>query len=378
METLNFLKFWKPNTSIPSPVAEADCEVDDEEDSFFDLELTAPDYDSTGNNNTSKNNDYPDEKTTENAKGIGFKEERAKCSDKTAGDGELFCPKPELLLSPADPISKRKILPVEPISKPQSPIALLKSAPRFRVSMFKKPKSTVTQKTEKTGEAEPYNIFMGTQKQQRQQGKLFAVKFNVEEAHNLSTLNRESSMRYNGSKPQNQSSHDSKAERKDVLQKYLKLIKPLYVKASKRYSDKMKFPSDLSVASPASSPVPAAPICSPKEKQANIPAGIRNVCKHLGKSKSASASAVSATVPQTNRRDDSLLQQHDGIQSAILHCKRSFNSSRDSSSLSRSTSDSSSMKSCLSDSSLLSHFISESTQDKSARSSIEDICGVGI
>lgn len=324
MDTLKFLKFWKPNTSIPSPVAEADCEVDDEEDSFFDLELTVPDYDSKGNN-TSKNNDYPDQKTTANTQGTGFNEERATCSDKTAGDSDLFCPKPKLLLSPADPISKRKILPVEPISKPQSPIALLKSAPRFGVFMFKKPKSTVTQKTEKTEEA-PYNIFMRTQKQQRQEGKLFTVKFNVEEGQNLSTLSRESSMRNNGSKQQNQSSHDSKAERKDVLQKYLKLIKPLYVKASKRYSEKMKFPSDLTVASPASSPVPAASICSPKEKQANIPAGIRNVCRHLGKSKSASA--VSATVPPTNRRDDSLLQQHDGIQSAILHCKRSFNSSR--------------------------------------------------
>lgn len=325
METLHFLKFWKPNTSfVPSPVVEADNEVDDEEDSFFELELTVPDYDSKENNTTSKNNDYPDEKTTESTKDTVFNGERANCRDKMAGDGEPFCPKPELVPSPADPISKRKILPVEPISKPQSPIALLKSAPRFRGFMFKNPKSTATQKTEKTGEADSYKLFMGTtQKQQKQEGKLFTMKFNVEDAQkNLSHLNRESSMRNNESKTQNQSSDESKAERKDVLQKYLKLIKPLYVKASKRYSEKMRFPSDLSLASPASSPVPA--ICSPKEKQGNIPAGIRNVCKHLGKSKSASATAL-----VMKRRDDSLLQQqHDGIQSAILHCKRSFNSSR--------------------------------------------------
>ncbi|XP_015878318.3 membrane-associated kinase regulator 5 isoform X2 [Ziziphus jujuba] len=364
METLNFLKFWKPNANIPSPVAEVENEVDDEEDSFFDLELNAPDFDSKENDSVGNNN----AEKTEDTKGFGFNEEKTKSSDKTAGKRELFSPKPTISLSAADPISKRKILPLEPISKPQSPIALLRSAPKFRVLMFKKPKSTATKKTEKTGEAEAYSILTETQRKQKQEGKLSTVKFNVEEDSNISKLNRESSLRRIGSKLlQNQSSDDStRTERKDILQKYLKLIKPLYAKASKRYGEKMKFQSDLSVASPWSSPVPAASMCSLKDKQGNIPAGIRDVCKHLGKSKSASA--VSATVP-TNRRDDSLLQQHDGIQSAILHY---------SSSLSRSTSDSSSMKSCFSDSSLLSHFISESSQDRSARSSIEDNYGVGI
>ncbi|XP_010270646.1 PREDICTED: probable membrane-associated kinase regulator 2 [Nelumbo nucifera] len=67
-------------------------------------------------------------------------------------------------------------------------------------------------------------------------------------------------------------------------------------------------------------------------KQGNLPAGLRVVCKHLGKSRLAS-SAVAAVQPvgfQARRCDDSLLQQQDGIQSAILHCKRSFNASRDS------------------------------------------------
>ena len=107
------------------------------------------------------------------------------------------------------------------------------------------------------------------------------------------------------------------------MQKYLNLIKPLYVKVSKRYSDKIKLSDELSVGSPASSPATMA--VPRKEKQGNIPAGIRGVCKHLGKSKSSSAIGA---VPVVNRRDDSLLQQHDGIQSAILHCKRSFNGSR--------------------------------------------------
>lgn len=85
-------------------------------------------------------------------------------------------------------------------------------------------------------------------------------------------------------------------------------------------------------------------------KQGNLPSGLRVVCKHLGKRRSASAAAVAAAPPGpvlSERRDDSLLQQHDGIQSAILHCKRSFNASRDSDSsvLSRSVSDPSHEKS---------------------------------
>ncbi|KAI8018905.1 putative membrane-associated kinase regulator 2 [Camellia lanceoleosa] len=53
-------------------------------------------------------------------------------------------------------------------------------------------------------------------------------------------------------------------------------------------------------------------------------AGLRVVCKHLGKSRSASAVPCFGSI-QENRNDDSFLQQQDGIQSAILHCKRSFN-----------------------------------------------------
>lgn len=329
METLYFLKFWKPNPSpiaIPSPLLETDNEFEqeeeEEEESFFDLEISTE-------SNT---------KTHQESPKLYSKE------DKT---------EPTL----SDSISQRKILPIEPISKPQSPIALLKSTPIFGVSIFKKPKSASTKKTEETESS----ILMQTQKQKKPE-----VKFN--EASNPCKLTRENSSRKNGSRLQNQSSEDSKTERfsKDVINKYLKLIKPLYLKVSKRYGDKLKVSGDLPMASPTSSP--ALSMYSPrKEKQGNIPAGIRVVCKHLGKSKSATAAM--AVAPPVNRRDDSLLLQADGIQSAILHCKRSFNS-RDC--LSRSTSwTSSSMNSHSSDSSLLSRFAIES-HERSARSSIEE------
>ncbi|KAK9291727.1 hypothetical protein L1049_019676 [Liquidambar formosana] len=338
MEALSFsfLKFWKnlatthggdatknPTEITHYPSFETDNEVD-EEDSFFELELTVPDCDNDEDRDNPADNKHNDGET------FDFREHPFKDPSKKIGD-------------------KRRILPIEPNSKPQSPISILKSAPKFRVLMFGFKKS----KTEKTGKTEPKSVFMATPKHAQQENKLFAVKFKVEEAPVVSMFTRGNSVRDVGSTLQKQSSEDDFSKRfsKDVVQKYLKLIKPLYVKVSKRYNEKVGLSDVFSTASPVSSPA-SAPVSSPKkamkttwkkeeagEKQGNIPAGLRVVCKHLGKSRSASAAVGVVVPPPASRRDDSLLQQHDGIQSAILHCKRSFNSSREPSLLSRSTSD---------------------------------------
>lgn len=369
MEALNFLKFWRPTTisafitnGAPNPLVKkmVELEEEEEEESFFDLELTVSDFDIKkikSNNDPVTNNDKEHNQSNPSKKSV------PNFSD------------PKLSLSPNDSISRRKILPIEPSSKPQSPISLLKSAPKFQVLMFKKPKSKSmpTPETEKT---ESKTISMNTQKLKKQESKAFTVKFQAEEQPNNSLLTRAYSSRKSESKLQDHQasdSEDSKTERfsKDLMQKYLNLVKPLYVKVSKRYSDKIRFSEELSVAgSPSSSP--ATMTLPKKEKQGNIPAGIRVVCKHLGKSKSSSAIGA---VPVVNRRDDSLLQQQDGIQSAILHCKRSFNASRDSSSLSRSISDSLHEKSSNSysrDSSQLWRSSSEPSKEKSIGICIEE------
>ncbi|GFY83298.1 membrane-associated kinase regulator [Actinidia rufa] len=128
-------------------------------------------------------------------------------------------------------------------------------------------------------------------------------------------------------------------EKCTVEEKYLKLIKPLYARASKRYAENQNLSDEFSTSTPSSFPIQAPKSSSKKqvaERQGSRPPPLRVVCKRLGKSRSVSA--VSGTPPAPARRDDSLLQQHDGIQSAILHCKRSYNSSREFSVLSRSTS----------------------------------------
>lgn len=310
MDALNFLKFWKNNTTtsnitVPHLVVETDSESD-EDDSFFDLELSMNDFDN-------KTNDDPHVQTkTHKTENIIYEKTETNVPQKTT-----------LLMSPNEPISKRKVLPIEPISKPQSPISLLRSAPSFRIFTFRKQRRTGSEKTDEFRKTE-------CEKNQKKETKVFSVKLNIEEDfHSTPMLSRENSTRNFGSKIRNQGTEEPKTERvsKEILQKYLKLIKPLYVKVSKRYGDKVKFSGEgmTVAASPSSSPAVGS---LRKEKHGSFPAGMKVVTKHLGKSRSSGT--VAGACSPANRSDDTLLQQHDGIQSAILHCKRSFNS-RDSS-----------------------------------------------
>ncbi|KAG6752780.1 hypothetical protein POTOM_042818 [Populus tomentosa] len=345
MEALYFLRFWRPTTTTthkenrPSSgssddtteIPFTDCEFEEGEDSFFELELTVPDFD-TSKSSSSIKNYLPLDKESNI-----FDSKQAPphnlAHKESSSPQHIFHPPS---LSTDHLLSKRKILPIEPVSfKPQSPISLLKSAPRFKILMFKKSKSMASEKTEKTGATED----LKANNKKHESNKLFTVKFKLEEVTNISFFTKQSSLRKQI--PHESDDNDtSKRFSKEMIQKYLKLIKPLYIKVSKKHSDKLKFSSELSVGSPSSSPatVPA------KEKQGSFPAGIRVVSRHLGKSKSASAT-TGVSPPVVSRRDDSLLLQHDGIQSAILHCKKSFNSSRDSSLMSRLVSDPSHEKS---------------------------------
>ncbi|OMO66997.1 hypothetical protein COLO4_30264 [Corchorus olitorius] len=370
MEALNFLKFWKPsygahkeNQNQPcsgnsgsnefskslSVLVASDHELEEGEDSFIDLELPLHEFNGKGN----VQSNCREEDGVKAEKNIESKEEKA----------GLDLSQQTRSLSPNDHFSKRKIIPIEPGSKPQSPIALLKSAPKFRVFTLKKSKSIANTNTYRTEKTEFIGISMETPKHERQgSSKHLKVKFKLEESQDFPTFTRDNSLRRTRGKTEDSLSEDSSRRlSKDLIQKYLNIIKPLYVKVSKKNSpsDKTKASGDLSMSSPAASP---ATVYSLKEKQGNLPTGVRGVCKHLGKSRSASASAS-----PISRRDDSLVLQHDGIQSAIMHCKRSFNSSRESSWLSRCTSDSSQEKlsnASSTDSSLLSRVTSNSSYEK--------------
>ncbi|KAL6971988.1 hypothetical protein U1Q18_031671 [Sarracenia purpurea var. burkii] len=286
---------------IPNVCRQA-AETDEGEDSFFDLEFTVPGYDEKEHN---------DARDVDVNASDSDEDSYSDLAEKDRKSGANFVASPK-----------------EPNSKPQSPISFLRSPPKFRVLMlFKKPK---LEKTETCAD-----VSQATPKHHRQINR-FAEKCKVEEVSIFSLLTRVYSSRSNLQK---------QSFPKVVIQKYRKLIKPLYAKASKRYSEKLEFSGEFSISSPLSSPVTApSPTCVPRkqadEKQGSRQAPLGVMRSHLVKSQSVSSVIrIIPAPPPATRRDDSLLEQHDGIQSAILHCKRSYNSSRDFSVLSRSASD---------------------------------------
>uniref|UniRef100_A0A7C9CZR7 Membrane-associated kinase regulator 5 n=1 Tax=Opuntia streptacantha TaxID=393608 RepID=A0A7C9CZR7_OPUST len=305
MEAFGLLKFWKSNTAkvaAGTTVPEGDgactttgsavccpptAETDDD-DSFFELELTLPSYDSK-------------------------------------------LPKPDF--PPKKPEQERKSE-LKPSLKPQSPISILRSAPpKLRVFMFGRFKRRA-----KREEIETKSVSSASPR--RSSSKLLTVKFKIKDGSFVPELSRSDSSSFSSPKLVHRRSFDdccesSKRFSKDVVQKYLNLIKPPYVKSSKR---------ENSVASPIRS-TPSLPSMRKhrEEKQSSM---FKQRCRHLVKCKSASSTigAPSPAPVNFSLRNDHF---YDGIEGAILHCKRSLNPSKGNPSLSRCNSDPSHEKSLI-------------------------------
>lgn len=398
-------------TAVSSHSSESDTDDDGDGDDgpFFDLEFTAlPEVEEEEKVEGKERCKISSKKEDEEGDGSESENEGELKFTLSPSSSSVDGTDPNVSLSPSDDLFfKGSLVPIEPSSllltaseaNSKFSSSLLKSATKFRVLMLKlkKPKSNATTKAGKSdgdGDGDGNGSVSGTPKLQRikvpedekeesknqKQSKFLTVKFKVEEVpikslftrdnSSKSSNNNNTSSRIHKRNPEEacltnaaNSSSDEKKFSKDMMQKYLKKVKPLYIRVSKRYGEKLKFSGQLSLTGnaatkPGPSPPPSAsakaepatdapPAAEKSQKQGNIPTGLRIVRKHLGKSRSASSAVVAASPVASNRRDDSLLQQQDAIQGAILHCKRSFNSSRDSDSsiLSRSASDASHEKS---------------------------------
>ncbi|KAM7504827.1 hypothetical protein LguiB_003731 [Lonicera macranthoides] len=332
MEVFNLLKFWRyaasdgngngsPDIALThrhnssrittndeptnQPLQTDDDDEEEEEDSFFDLVFAAaPDYDN-------KQHD---------------KSKVVQINNLSKRDGDISS---NFIDSPNEVFYRSPNS--NSISKPESPISLLRSPPKLPVFMlgFKKSKTEAAKSSPD------------------RQSKRLSVKCKDEPEFPIASLfTRDNSLR---SKLQKEKSEDESS--KDPVHKYLNLIRPLYVRVSKRYSEKTRFSDQHSTVSPFSSPA-TVPVSSPRkqvdEKQGNRAAVFREVCKNLVKSRSASSAVGNTPSPAAIRRDDSAMLQQEGIQSAILHCKRSYSSSNQACyQLSRCASDSSHQKSTI-------------------------------
>ncbi|WOL02159.1 hypothetical protein Cni_G10878 [Canna indica] len=376
MESFSLLKYWRGGgggatvaaairSSTPAPssattVAAAvirpssattdDGGGDDDEGPFFDLEfaaLPADDGSSGESQGEVDEGEFNFELSSVGSGGAGG-------GGGGAGEGiraEGFTPSDDLFF-------KGKLVPLDSSSiviaasdsdnKPHFPaVSLLKSATKFRVFLpgLRKPKTT---SAESNG-APVAVMATGSPKpppQQQQQQSRFFVKFKVDEVPIVSLFTRDNSSRNSStnraSKPPTEETTatttaaaveaEEKRFAREVLQKYRNMIKPLYVRASRKHGEKPKLPAEPAPPKAAAGPGEgepgeAAPALGPAASASgnkSLPAGLRVVGKRLGKSWSASAAVAAVPSPPPQRRDDSLLEQQDGIQSAIAHCKRSF------------------------------------------------------
>ncbi|KAF0921186.1 hypothetical protein E2562_039226 [Oryza meyeriana var. granulata] len=380
MESFTFLKFLRGGVAAgnragavaATTIAASACEdgggggggeVDDDA-SFFDLEFAVP----------------GDESAASDAE-----EERVEFNFSVAGDvgsgGEVVAVD-DAVAQGGEPGDAKVVELVSETAAP--PASFLRPATKFRVLLLKLRKPKVPVPAECNG---------GGGGSSAPKTNRFLIKFRVEDAPFVSLFTRDNSSRTSdagagAARPAVQALQPTEAaaitaeERrfaKEMLLKYLNKIKPLYVKVSRRYGERLRFagasegeetdlePDPSPSPSPSPSPAPTQPptapaapaqppqpvvvACGVRAPRASVPAGLKQVCKRLGKSRSASSAVAAAPSPspppppsttaqQPQRRDDSLLQLQDGIQSAIAHCKRSFNASKGSESpLLRSMSD---------------------------------------
>ncbi|KAH6760546.1 hypothetical protein C2S51_017495 [Perilla frutescens var. frutescens] len=306
MEAFGLLKFWR-NAAAGADVSSegddvrnaafaTDEEETDDEDSFFDLDFKSPHRGAVKERDGDSKKDF------------------------------LFIESPrDVLLSKSDNFSN---------SKPLSPVTILRSAPKFKVFMLGFRKSSKCDKAESNGELKASPLNQLSKSTQLDQSNRFSVKCRAADAP---IFTRDNSLRSKMMKENfdYETASDVASTEKSVP-KYLKLIKPFYVKVS----NKAKSTDSVT---PSSSPVTAPVNLSPRKFSEGSRVGsFKIVTRNLGKSRSASAT-VGVAPPSIRRRDDSLLEQNDAIQGAILHCKRSFNSSsREYSQLFRAASDPSS------------------------------------
>lgn len=284
MDVFSLLKFWR-NAGVGDPINAGDFDITDDEGSFFDLVFTNP--------KNLQDHDCAESPTVNVISGLhsDHYQQFSKLDGADSKSKHTYSSSPHAVFFN----NKRKILPLDSSNTktPRSP---------FRVLM------------------------LGLQNNKTKLDKK-EMKCEIEEVTISSLLKRDNSLRHR-LRSEKFLDHDqmpSKRFSKDVVNKYLNLIKPLYIKVSKKSNEKVRMPDHTSF--PSSSPATASVFSPRKDEKPSGRTVFKEVRKHLGKSRSSSSSAAIKSIPSPAlRKDDSALQQQDGIQSAILHCKRSYSS----------------------------------------------------
>ncbi|XP_075476322.1 membrane-associated kinase regulator 5-like [Primulina tabacum] len=291
MEGLGIRKFWR-NSSAGDEVRGAAFvtveEENDEDDSFFDLVFKPPTSCKGGNAGSKKDFEFIE------------------------SSRDVFLSKSEFMIS-------------KPLSQA---VTLVRSTPKFRVFMLGFKRTTKCGKVDQScGESKASTSNQSSKPSKKERENRFSGKFGVEEMSIAPVLGRENSLRSRLLRDEDDDETLSVgASSVKSIPKYLKLIRPFQMKASK----KAKVSNSITPShSPETAPVNFSPskLSVGSRSVGSLKIAARNLVK--SRSVSATASTISLAPPSVRRRDDSLLEQHDGIQGAILHCKKSYNSSKE-------------------------------------------------
>ncbi|KAL1550711.1 putative membrane-associated kinase regulator 2 [Salvia divinorum] len=272
MEAFCVLEFQtkSPESAPPPPPFSVD-EQADEEDSFFDLVLKSPDIRST---------ESPGDVF---GRGNGYVNSRPLCK-----------------------------------------VTLVRSTPKFRVFMLGFRKSVKCERSESGGETKRSPLIHSPRSPKVEERNRLSVTCRDEKTLGTFRVAGANSLRSHLLKETSDYENSPEKSSRGLIPKYLKLIRPLYLMVWRRQHAKTK-PTESST--PSASPMTVPTNISPKRFSDGGRIGsFKIAARRLGKSRSVSTTVGMSPQP-ARRRDDSLLERLDGIQNAVLYCKRSYSSS---------------------------------------------------
>ncbi|GAB2265140.1 hypothetical protein Dimus_000205 [Dionaea muscipula] len=323
--TASETNFASRNTTAGEPTVAKPLEGSDNDDgdSYFELELTLRNYNAKAVKNPSRNGTSTENDTDSELNNSKRASTTSSCSsEETSFYGEI----------------NRVESPDIRLSSEKSPISILRS-PTIRALMFG---GRYNRSNSKKSETEADGVVGFSPKRSHGKRRFFTFRFRIDEVTMIRRSNSTSSSRSTRSSSstvhRRLSSDDSASSKHGGgIGKYLNLLRPLhnYLNVSRwrggeREKETEDFgPSTASIQSCGSKAWMCSPVNAARQGEDRrssvrfrVPDG-----RSFGKSRSASATVGLARPPAnfpTSMKDDSMAQQNDGIEGAILHCKQSL------------------------------------------------------
>ncbi|WOL00782.1 hypothetical protein Cni_G09495 [Canna indica] len=322
MESFSLLKYWRGGGGVavatalrsstptpaaaktasallrPSPTITDDGGRDEDDGPFFDLVFSSLPVDDGSADAYVEEGAFKIELGSRG--GGGLRPEGFSPSNDLFFNGKLVPLEPSSLVVAASEYTKSQL----------ASVSLLKSATKFRIFLLRlrKPKFAAAEPNA-TAIAAVATASPRRAPQQQHQSRFF-VKVKAEDVPIISLFVKDKTP----STEDSVAAAEEKRFAREVVQKYLNVMKP---QASRRYGEKLRLQCEAVLAKEC--------CCRAEESSAGMGKG--RLIAMPRKTRPAPPSGVTAAPLPSQRRDDTLREQQDGIQRAIAHCKRSLTAS---------------------------------------------------